>query len=338
MALTMNASTLRTSDEPFPVVASVDLGARVWAIHQFSTSRNGMLVYADTGNSRLTHLTWLDRSGKVLGTVGTASPIMTRPSISPDGRTVAIGMLQGEAFDVWLHDVERGTSLRFTSNRPGAGGLLATTWSPDGQYLIYPHGDVRRPPTIQKSAIAGGGEAPWGLPWEDSKGMRGASDPEWSRDGKYVVATLAAGSGTTGTDLGIMSASGEKPRMYLQSDANESAADIAPSSDWLAYSSDETHRLEVYVQSFPTPGIKYQVSVNGGGTPVWSGDGRELYFIAPDRQMMVVPIKDNGKTLDIGAPKALFDSRIIPGPSRAFDVGKDGRLLIPCRIPGAGRH
>ena len=338
MALAMNASTLRTSGDPVPVVESVDLGARVWAIHQFSASRNGVLTYASTGNSRLTHLTWLDRSGKVLGAVGTASPIMTRPSISPDGRIVAVGMLQGEAFDLWLHDVTRGTSLRLSQNRPGIGGIVSTTWSPDGQYLIYGHGDTLRPPAIWRKAIGGGpGEGPLGLPWEGSQPgtTRGASDPDLSRDGRYGVATLAANSGATGTDIGILSLNPavEKPRLYLQSDANESAPKIAPSSDWLAYGSDETHRLEVYVQSFPTPGRKYRVSVNGGASPIWSRDGKELYFIAPDRQMMAVAVKYNGRTLEIGAPKALFDSKLTAGPGPAFDVGKDGRFLIPVQDP-----
>jgi Tol biopolymer transport system component len=122
---------------------------------------------------------------------------------------------------------------------------------------------------------------------------------------------------------------GEKPRPYLQSNANEGAPNISPSSDWLAYTSDETRRFEVYVQSFPNPGRKYQVSVNGGDVPVWSRDGKELYFIAPDRQMMVVPIRNKGGDLETSTPKALFDSKITIGINITFDVNKDGRFLIP---------
>jgi len=142
---------------------------------------------------------------------------------------------------------------------------------------------------------------------------------------------LDAGS-KTGSDIWILplsEGSVEKPRPYLQSATNETSPNLAPSSDWMAYTSDETSRFEVYVQSFPTPGRKYQVSVNGGDLPVWSRDGRELYYVAPDRQMMAVAINNSGGNLQIGTPKALFDSKIVGTTIRNFDVAKDGRFLIP---------
>ena len=97
----------------------------------------------------------------------------------------------------------------------------------------------------------------------------------------------------------------------------------------MAYSSEETRRREVYVQSFPNPGVKYQVSVDGGDKPVWRRDGQELYFIAANRQMAAVPVKSDHGHLEIGKPEALFDSRIDPGNLVRFDVGPDGRFLIP---------
>jgi Tol biopolymer transport system component len=109
-------------------------------------------------------------------------------------------------------------------------------------------------------------------------------------------------------------------RIAIGKYANESNPNLAPSSDWLAYASDETRRFEVYVQSFPEPGRKYQVSLNGGSIPVWSRDGKELFFIAPDRQMMAVSIKKTGGNLEIGAPKALFDSKMAPLTNASFDV------------------
>jgi hypothetical protein len=153
-----------------------------------------------------------------------------------------------------------------------------------------------------------------------------------SSDGRYVVARLNPG-GPTGSDIWIqrLDPPGEPPRPYLQSNANEGTPSVSPSSDWLAYSSDETRRLEVYVQSFPEGGRRYQVSVNGGSMPVWSRDGRELFFVALDGKMMAAAIRKNGGGLEIGAPKALFDSKIVPGNFSAFDVAKDGRFLIPVR-------
>jgi Tol biopolymer transport system component len=159
----------------------------------------------------------------------------------------------------------------------------------------------------------------------------------WSRDGKYVLARLNPG-GATGSDVWMLrlDAPGEKPRPYLSSPANEGDPNLSPSSQWLAYSSDETRRFEVYVQSFPNPGVKYQVSMEGGTKPVWRRDGKELYFIAPNRQVMAVSMRNDRGRLEIGKPEALFDSKIVQGNNVSFDVGPDGRFLIPVQEQDAG--
>jgi hypothetical protein len=127
-----------------------------------------------------------------------------------------------------------------------------------------------------------------------------------------------------------LSPPGEKARPYLESNASESGPSLSPTSDWLAYVSDETRRLEVYVQSFPNPGRRFQVSINGGSNPVWSRDGKEIFFIGPGREMMAVAVRKNGGGLEIGTPKVLFDSKMVANPHLAsFDVDKDGRFLIP---------
>jgi hypothetical protein len=157
-----------------------------------------------------------------------------------------------------------------------------------------------------------------------------------SRDGRFAIARVNP-AGATGSDLWMMALdrAGEKPRPYLTGPANEGDPNLSPSSEWLAYSSDETRRYEVYVQSFPNQGIKYQVSVNGGTKPVWRRDGKELYFIAPDRQMMAASVRQDHGRLEIGAPVALFDSRIAPANNVGFDVAADGRFLIPVQEQAA---
>jgi eukaryotic-like serine/threonine-protein kinase len=99
----------------------------------------------------------------------------------------------------------------------------------------------------------------------------------------------------------------------------------------LAYTSDETKRDEVYVQSFPNPGGKWQISTNGGQRPIWSRDGKELFFLGSERKkMMVVDVK-SGATFQAGVPKPLFDTHL-GGNNPWFDVSKDGRFLIPTRV------
>jgi eukaryotic-like serine/threonine-protein kinase len=334
MAQAMDASTFRTTGDAIPIVESVDVSSGVWAQHQFSVSRDGVLAYASTGSSNTAQLTWFDRSGKALGTVGTRGAGLRKPAISPDGSTVAADSLQFGSRDIWLHDLARGTSSRFTFY-PASAAAFSPAWSPDGNYLIFSYRDNSRPITIMRKAIGSGGVAEAvGSPWGDP--ARAAFSVGWSRDSRYVVAMLVQG-GPTGADIWMLplNPAGEKPRPYLQSNADEGAPSLSPSSDWLAYTSDETRRVEVYAQSFPNPGRKYQVSVNGGAMPVWSRDGKELYFIAPDRQMMVVAIKNNGGNLEIGTSKALFDSKIAVSTFAGFDVGKDGRFLIPVQEQGS---
>ena len=122
---------------------------------------------------------------------------------------------------------------------------------------------------------------------------------------------------------------GQKPLPYVETGATENNPALSPSSEWLAYASDETSQREIYVQSFPIPGRKYQISVSGGSAPVWSRDGKELFYVAPDRQLMAVAIQSRNGNLEAGAPKPLFDSKLIRGLDRTFDVSKDGRFLIP---------
>jgi len=124
-----------------------------------------------------------------------------------------------------------------------------------------------------------------------------------------------------------------KPFPYLQTEFNEHYARLSPNGQWLAYSSDESKRYEIYVQTFPTPGGKWQVSTNGGDQPVWSRDGKELYFIAADGKMTAVEVKAGAK-FGAGSLKPLFDARF-PGGTAWFDVSKDGRFLIPVQLEQA---
>ena len=333
MAQAFDVSTFRTSGDPFPVVESVNLSSGVWAQRQFSVAGDGTLVYAS--NSSLVRLTWVDRSGKVLGYVGEPDARRRTVAISPDGTIVAAESAQSGSVDIWLHDLARGASSRFTFNPPFA-GVQMPVWAPDGNSLLFSYFDKTTPATIMRKSLAGNSMpdriGTWGDPPRPALFLR------WSPDGRYVVARLNPGT-QTGADIWMMPMSppDQKPRPFLQTNANEGGPSFSPGSDWLAYDSDETRRLEVYIQSFPTGGRKYQASINGGRTPVWSRDGKELYFIAPDGQMMAVGIESKGGNLEIGTPKALFQSNITATNNFiTYDVSKDGRFLIPQQEQASG--
>jgi Tol biopolymer transport system component len=123
-----------------------------------------------------------------------------------------------------------------------------------------------------------------------------------------------------------------KPFPYLHGVSGK----LSPNGKWLAYSSDETKRDEVYVQAFPRPGRKLQVSINGGYQPIWSRDGKELFFVGGDQKMMAANVKETGANFDADVPKPLFDTRMTDVADVSFDVSKDGRFLIPAEVKESG--
>jgi WD40 repeat protein len=237
MAQAFDVASFRTMGEPFPVAEFVDVSAGIWAQHQFSVSNNGVIAYSSNPNP--SRLTWLDRNGRVLGHVGVPDPSLRTVTISPDGTTVAAESGQSGTFDIWLHDLARGSSSRFTLNAPGSASMTPT-WAPDRKSLLFVYADKTHPTNIMKKYLGSGG-APefiasgWGDPPRPVNYLR------WSPDGKYVVARLNPG-GYTGADLWILPLDppGQKPRPFMQSAANEGSPAFSPAGDWLAYASDET--------------------------------------------------------------------------------------------------
>jgi hypothetical protein len=168
----------------------------------------------------------------------------------------------------------------------------------------------------------------------------------WSPDGRYLIERVVLNPATLDDlwvqPLGDNGLPGDQqPFPYLQSEFNERNAAISPDGKWCAYTSDESGRYEVYVQSFPKPGGKIQISTEGGDRARWSRAGTELFFIAPDRQLMAVAIRRSASpaerltALDIGKPIGLFQTNIGPNFNIRFDVSKDGRFLIPVQIQEA---
>ena len=284
---------------------------------QFSVSQNGILVYASGAAASVNvQLTWLDRKGKPGGTVGSPGSIHWG-SISPDGSTVAADRQDASGlWDIWLHDLSRDTASRFTFTF-GSAFNEYPIWSPDGSQIAFysERGGYGQP---YKKAVSGAGQ-------EEAlvKDPRSHRVEDWSRDGRYIVEKVF--DPKTSYDIWVLPTFGDrKPFPYINTEFREENAKLSPNGQFLAYRSDESKRNEVYVQTFPEHGGKWQVSTGGGDLPVWSRDGRELYFISGDNKMMAVELKGDGKKFDAGVPKPLFEVRT----QAQFDVSKDGRFLI----------
>jgi dipeptidyl aminopeptidase/acylaminoacyl peptidase len=318
LAQPFNAGALRTMGDPLPIAEQV--GYVLPSIQgQFGVSQTGVLVfdYSTVGISPGSNgqLTWMGRDGKPLGTVGPPSR-MSAPAISPDGGTVAVDKidLQSGFPSLWLHDLAHGTDSLFTLGSSDAWPV----WSSDGSKILY---------TSDR-------DGKWSLWQKPTSGTGNAEllyqapllmvSTDWSHDGRFVIFQNL--DPTTGSDIWVLPMSGErKPYAFLQSPSIEALGKLSPDDRWLAYQSNETGNFEIYVQAFPGKERKWRVSAKGGTRPIWSRDGKELFYIAADNTLMEVGVK-NGARFEHGIPKPLFQTQIAPG-SR-FDVSPDGKRFL----------
>ena len=255
-------------------------------------------------------LTWFDRSGKSVGAVGMPTDIQWA-AISPDGATIATDRIGQYGVDIWLHDLARGTETRFTFGQANE----YPVWSPDGSHIIW-----HSTRDLNPHATAANGAGKEEVLNQDARQNR---IDDWSRDGRYLIDEMTGPK--TRNDIWVIPLFGDRqPFPYLNTEFNETNAKLSPNGQWLAYVSDESRRREVYVQTFPEHGGKWQISTNGGNFPVWSRDGRELYFLSADNKMMAVEVKGSGAGFQAGVPKPLFT---VPAQEQ-YDVSKDGRFLI----------
>jgi serine/threonine protein kinase len=325
MAQPFDAGKAEITGDPVPVADQIDHSSYIGTQGQFSLSQNGVLAYT-SGIGQIQQLTWFNRYGKVVGTVGTPGTL-GKSMISPAGNAVVVDRvdLQTGLKGLWEYDLARGTASRLTFNSKADD--ISPIWSPDGSHIAFSSSRDGGWDLFQK-AISGPDEI-----LDKAPHTKHALD--WSNDGRYIIEEVRdPKTSKTESDIWVLPLFGDrKPFPFLHAEFNETGGRLSPNGRWLAYFSDETKSDEVYVQTFPIPGGKWQVSTNGGAIPVWSRDGKELFFIGADQRMMVVEVNDGAK-FEASVPKPLFQ---VPGGYSWFDVSKDLRFLIPTPVEQSAR-
>ena len=328
LAQAFDISRLTVTGDPVPVAESVEQGVFT-GVPSFSVSAANTLVYG-TGSGRQVDLAILDRSGRSIGSLRSSDHM----AISPDGKRIAVdfGDQSAGGRDVWLFEIARNVWTRFTF---APRNDWVPTWSPDGSRIVFASDREQQGlGQLYEKPAAGGTDERLLLKTDEHK-----HHLHYSPAGQAIAfeSTKAAGAdGTPDTNIWIlpMPTGDRKPVPFAQSRFNETNPQFSNDGRFLAYVSNESGALEVYVQPFPATGNKWQVSTNGGVEPKWRADGRELYYVAADGKMMAVPLTASGSTLDIGAPAPLFQTtRAATGTSTAhFAVTADGqRFMIGAR-------
>jgi Tol biopolymer transport system component len=324
MAVLFDPQRLAVSGTAVPVVEGV-LQSSINGDAQYSFSATGSWVYVTgSGQSGQTNLVWVSRNGAEQALAAPAHNYEF-PRISPDGRRIAVSIVEQES-QLWQYDLSRETLTRLTFEGKSN---VNPAWTPDGKRIAF------------LSNQEGAGNIYWQLA-DGSGGLERLTTSEyvqipssWSRDGQLLA--YIENNPTTGQDIWVLRVGDRKAQPFLRTPFNESVPRFSPDGHWLAYVSNEAGRFEVYVQPYPGPGGKWQISTEGGMEPEWNPNGRELFFRNGDK-MMAVDISTQ-PSFAVGKPKVLFAGPYLPTPLTTpnYDVSPDGQRFLMLKSSEQGQ-
>lgn len=317
MAQPFDPSAMRLSSEPVAIADQVDsYPPRNGGL--FSVSNNGTLAYR-IGTGPQTLLTWFDAQGRTSNTIGDPGNYFN-PAISPDGSRIAVTVANTTDRDIWILDAKRGISTRFTFD-PHLDD--APAWSPDGKNIVFVSNRNNQFDLYMGNADSPGQEKLL-LHTDEPK-----AESSLTKDGRFLLFS-AIGNKTSG-DIWALPLQGEaKPVALAQTQYPERFGRVSPDGKWLAYTSGESGGPEIYVRPFSgsegSAGPKWQVSKGGGLRSIWRPDGKGLYYITLNLQVMAVDI-DASKTFAAETPRRLFVPPVL-APTQGWDIAPDGRFLF----------
>jgi eukaryotic-like serine/threonine-protein kinase len=321
LAQPFDVTRLATTGDAVPVAEQVRSELYLGGVAGlFSVSQEGLLMYqagAGVGGHRLT---WFDRRGKPVGSVGDAADFFAL-ELSPDRKNLAATRL-GQNVDLWIYDMARGLPKRFTfSPARDRQGI----WSPDGRNIVYQSNPKEAADLYRKAAD---GRTTEELLYADGAEKVATS---WSRDGKSLlffrldpktqrdIWVLPLEDGPTGAP--------GQPIPWLVTPFNERFPKFSPDGRWVAYESDDSQRFEIYVAPFKGPGGTRQISTGGGMYPRWRADGKEIFYVGPNGTLMAAEVSLKGASLEVDAIRPL-GIPVITGRVYLYDVSSDGQRFL----------
>ena len=340
MAQSFNLRSLALEGEAKPIADHVAINTDTYR-GIVTASANGELVYQHGAAGGGSQLIWYDASGKQGEPVLPESADYYWPALSPDGGKLAVDIEANGLGDIWVIDLARHTKTRITFGPQPSGNAV---WWPDGKSIVFAYGVSGASDSLYRQNADGTGSK------EKLLETPGVSLIPFSvtPDGRYIAYMRRDPKSTTSFDIWALpifpdNSSGDnsssdksspskpgdqKPFPVVATNFLDVTPLFSPDGKWLAYANDETGRMEVYIQPFPSGTGRWQVSTGGGTRPTWRKDGKELYFFSTDQQLMAVDIQQNGASLQLGAPHALFKASAVSNSSGTYTVSADGKKFV----------
>jgi len=321
-AVPFDRASMEVRGRPAAVVQDVSSDT-TYGFSQLDSSASGMLVYRRGRTEGLRTLRWMDSSGR-MESLETDPAVYLFPRISPDGSKVIWLMNQGPSSDLWVYDWERGSKTRLTDGKV----VYSPVWSPDGRYVVFSSSGG-----MFWTRADGAGKP---QPLTASKALQYPTS--FTPDGRRLVFyELDPAGGLIWTVL-LDGTSGQlrasSPELFLQTPSKLPFPAFSPDGRWLAYADAESGSYEVYVRAFPDKGTRWPISNGGGTMPVWSRNGRELFYRTEDSRLMVATYTVNGDTFVADKPRVWSEQRLAnTGLTPNFDLAPDGKRFVVLMAP-----